>query len=414
MSREFRPLRILITNNTLAYRAGSEMYVRDLAIALMKRGHFPVAYSPVLGQVADELRDHTIPVIDDLGVMDAAPDIIHGHHHHETMTAMMRYPDTPAILVCHGWVPWEEEPFAHPNIMRHVAVDALCRERLLTTRGIEPARVGMIHNFVDCERFGTVRDLPEQPRRALVFSNYANDVPAAIREACEAAGIAEIDIAGSGSGRSIADPGTTLCEYDIVFAKARAAMEAMASGCAVVVTHHAGLAGMVTSERLPALRSLNFGIRTMQSQRLSAETVARELALYDRSDAARVTVWMREHAALDVAVDAWLETYDAALADWPDARSRRSDKDLLRAGSDYLRSLASVLKSARQNAAQSDSARARAERLTAQLQASLARAGEGDRLRAEVRRLEAALEARDGETSGSRPRQQQPDEDAPD
>ena len=45
-------LRILLTNNTLASRAGSELYLRDLAIELIKRGHFPIAYSPLLGDVA--------------------------------------------------------------------------------------------------------------------------------------------------------------------------------------------------------------------------------------------------------------------------------------------------------------------------------------------------------------------------
>jgi hypothetical protein len=38
-------LRVLITNNTLAGRAGTELYVRDTALELLKRGHSPIAYS---------------------------------------------------------------------------------------------------------------------------------------------------------------------------------------------------------------------------------------------------------------------------------------------------------------------------------------------------------------------------------
>src|SRR5205809_375952 len=49
-------LRILITNNSLAMRAGSELYVRDLATALLARGLTPIAYSTELGDVARELR----------------------------------------------------------------------------------------------------------------------------------------------------------------------------------------------------------------------------------------------------------------------------------------------------------------------------------------------------------------------
>ena len=98
-------LRILITNNALAGRAGTELYVRDVALSLLARGHRPVAYSATLGEVAQELRAATIPVIDDLNSMSVAPDIIHGQHHLETMTALLRFPGVPAVYFCHGWLP---------------------------------------------------------------------------------------------------------------------------------------------------------------------------------------------------------------------------------------------------------------------------------------------------------------------
>src|SRR5581483_5418394 len=124
-------LRVLITNNTLATRAGSELYVRDLATALLERGHQPVAYSTVLGEVAEELRMATIPVVNDLDLLAVKPDIIHGQHHFETMTALLRFPSAPAIYVCHGWWPWEETPPHFPRIRQYVAVDYTCRDRLV-------------------------------------------------------------------------------------------------------------------------------------------------------------------------------------------------------------------------------------------------------------------------------------------
>src|SRR5207237_6736320 len=42
-------MRILLTNSTLADRSGSELYLRDLAIALRKRDHHSIAYTPLLG-----------------------------------------------------------------------------------------------------------------------------------------------------------------------------------------------------------------------------------------------------------------------------------------------------------------------------------------------------------------------------
>src|SRR5688572_6673820 len=113
-------MRILITNNTLATRAGSELYVRDLAIELRRRGHEPIAYSPLLGAVAEDLRAATVPVTNDLGTIRLRPDIIHGQHHLETMTALTHFPGVPAINVCHGWIPWQEIPLQHPRIGRYV------------------------------------------------------------------------------------------------------------------------------------------------------------------------------------------------------------------------------------------------------------------------------------------------------
>src|SRR5215470_13196513 len=98
-------LRVLITNTWLYARAGTELYVRDLATALLACGHSPIVYSPVLGAVATEIRAATVPVVDDLDAIGVAPDVIHGHHHLETLSALLRFPGVPAIFVCHGWLP---------------------------------------------------------------------------------------------------------------------------------------------------------------------------------------------------------------------------------------------------------------------------------------------------------------------
>ena len=56
-------LRVLITNHTLAGRGGTELYLRDTAMELVKRGHTPIAYSSILGEVARELEAANIPVV---------------------------------------------------------------------------------------------------------------------------------------------------------------------------------------------------------------------------------------------------------------------------------------------------------------------------------------------------------------
>ncbi len=345
-----RGLRILLTNNTLSWRAGSELYLRDVAIELIKRGHFPIAYSPLLGDAAAELERATVPVIDDLAKLSQPPDVIHGQHHLETMTAVLRFPRTPAIYICHGWLPWEELPPLFPTIAHYVAVDELCRERLLTTKGISPHNVRVIRNFVDTTRFTQRRGWATRPRSALIFSNSAaldDSRTRAIKRACAAFGIDRVDILGIHSGNPHQAPEQVLAEYDIVFAKARCAIEAMACGAAVIVADHAGLAGMVTSDDFEHLRSLNFGVRTLQAQTITPENILAELARYDAQDAERVSDLIRAESCLTSAVDDWLSLYQQAIADADRRNAVLSPfaTEQMSAASQYLRFLAPAFKS---------------------------------------------------------------------
>ena len=129
-------MRVLITNNTLDWRAGSELYVRDVAVGLLRRGHQPVAFSTRLGAVAEDLRAATVPVVDDPARLAEPPDLIHGHHHLETTVAMLHFPGVPVVSFCHGWLPWEECPPVSPRIRRYVAVDEVCRERLVAEHAV--------------------------------------------------------------------------------------------------------------------------------------------------------------------------------------------------------------------------------------------------------------------------------------
>lgn len=133
-------LRVLITNHMMSRRTGTELFARELALDLLRRGHTPVVYTNELGEVASSLRAATVPVTDDLNTLASPPDIIHGQHHVETMTALLHFREAPVLFYCHGWLPWEERPPRHPRIYRHVAADDTCRDRLLWEGGISEER----------------------------------------------------------------------------------------------------------------------------------------------------------------------------------------------------------------------------------------------------------------------------------
>ena len=309
-----RPISVLFTNNTLGGRFGSEIYVRDVALELLRRGHRPIAFSLVLGDVAAELRRATIPVVDDLTRLAEAPDVIHGHHHLETLIATLAFPGTPVVNFCHGWVPWEEMPLHHPAVQRYVAVDEVCVDRLVREEGIARERVELLLNFVDLDRFQPRSPLPDRPRRALVLSNAATTTgyAAAIIAACRAADI-DVDVVGMAAGNPSEAPEVLLRGYDLVFAKARTALEALAVGCAVVATDAAGAGPLVTPDNYEGLRGHNFGIRELR-QPHDAAWYSAQINNYCARGAAAVSARVRAEAGLGLVVDRLIEMYGAAMS----------------------------------------------------------------------------------------------------
>jgi hypothetical protein len=328
-------LRVLLTNRSLVQRAGSELYVSEIATALLARGHSPLVFSPRLGPVAEALRAATIPVVDRLDAIAEPPDLIHGQHHLPAMAALLHFSQVPAVFVCHGWLPWEEIPPQFPRILRYIAVDYTTRERLVSEQGIAPERVEVILNFVDLARFRPRPPLPSTPRRALVLSNQASErtyLPA-VREACARSGI-EVDVAGVASGSPTERPEELLAGYDLVFAKARAALEALAVGTAVVLCDEAGAGPLVTSANLEQLRPLNFGIRALR-QPVEVDSLASQIALYDPADAAEVSRRVRATAGMDQAMDQIIGLYERVLAEHRERGDSSADEQG-RAAAAYL------------------------------------------------------------------------------
>ena len=309
LDKPMKGLNVLITNLTLATRTGTEVYVRDLALGLLRHGHKPIVYSPDLGEIAFELRSKSVPVVNDLTQVATTPDVIHGHHHPEALTALLQFPTVPGVLFCHDWSAWHDVPVKFPRILRHVAVDDTCFDRLVTMHGIPSEKARVILNFVDLDRFKSRLPLPNEPRRALVFSNAASEQTQlrAVREACRQMNIA-LDVVGAASGNSLERPEEVLGKYDLVFAKGKSAIEALAVGAAVILCDATGVGPMVTTDELSRLRRLNFGLRTLQSPIL-VDVLAQEISRYNPWDAAEVSRRMREEAGLDTALEKLIALY---------------------------------------------------------------------------------------------------------
>ncbi len=328
-------MKILITNYWLHDYTGSEVVARDLALELKRQGHQPVLFARKLGPVSRELTSHGIEVTSDLASLSTVPDVIHGQHHPVMVEALLHFPSVPGVWVCHDATSRFDEPFYFPRFLRYVAVDDRCRKRVESCPDIPASRIEVIWNAVDLERFRPRDPLPSKPGRALIFSNYATrhtHLPA-VRDACKRAGL-HLDVVGHGAGTAVPDPESVLPRYDIVFAKARCALEAMAVGNAVVLCDFGGAGPMVTSGNFDRLRRMNFGRRVLEKP-LRWDSLKPEMDRYDPAEAALVSQRVRSEGGLAEATHRWVELYASVLEEF---RKKSPDREgELRALAGYQR-----------------------------------------------------------------------------
>ena len=226
-------LRVLLTNITLASRTGTGSTCTTSPSRCSRRHRGGL--QPRWARSRTD-RAATVPVVSELAAVGSPPDVIHGHHHPQTMAALLRFPGVPAVFFAHDWNAWWDVPPRFPRIYRYVAVDDTLFDRLAFEQGLPPERLRVLMNAVDLTRFLPRGPLPPKPRRALLFSHTASRGQArrAVEEACRRLGIA-LEVTGAGAGRSTDRPQELLPRYDLVFARGRCALEALAVGTAVVL-----------------------------------------------------------------------------------------------------------------------------------------------------------------------------------
>ena len=297
-------LRVLITNIAMNGRTGTEIFTRNLAAGLLRRGHTPIVYSPELGEIAAELKSLGVPVLASIDRIREAPDVIHGHHVIQAGIAAMRFPATPALFVCHDFVAWHDSPPRLPGFVRYVAVGDATADRLTMEEGVPPEAMRIIENGVDIDRFRPGQAPPPVPRKALLVAKSREQVGPVAR-ACEMRGIA-LDVAGAAVGRTLETPEEVFPGYDLVFASGMTAIEALACHRPVIVCDGRGLAGFVDTNRYPGWRRQNFGLRTLV-QPLTPERLASEIDRYHPGEALAVGQRIRGESALD----GWIARYEA-------------------------------------------------------------------------------------------------------
>ena len=302
--------RILITNYVLDQGSGTEMYVFDLALALLIRGRLPIVYSPRPGMLFRRMQQLGICVVDNLSDIGAPPDVIHGNHTLETIAAAMRFPMCPALFVCHDCSTWYDTAPSLPNIVKYVGVDQACYDRLVFQHGVAPERLQIVPNGVDLARFPLRESLPAKPQSLLCFGHGNNH--AHVDVVRRAAPQLHVESIGSNTNRHIAEPGPWLAKFDIIMARGRSAREAIATGAATIVADATGVGEMVSSENYAFSQINNFGRRLLRNP-YSIESIRHAIDQYNAVDAWAVVGQHREQNSISAMVQSLVETYDQML-----------------------------------------------------------------------------------------------------
>jgi hypothetical protein len=301
---------VLITNLFLRGVSGTESHTRDLAIALAFRGCNVAVFTPDrLGPLAGQMRSVGVAVVRDPREVPFQPDVLHGNHNFALAIAMQAFPETPAIFVCHDATAWHDRAPKLPQVVRYFAVDELCRQRVCADLGLPSEDISIVGNSVDLGRFRARLSFPRQAQRAMIMNHLAcetNFVPT-IRAACEQQGI-ELTVFGAYSDNVTLTPELELLRNDIVFAKGRSAMEALACGCHVVLCGLEGIGPPITLENFQFLRSWNFGRKLLEFQH-SPELIAARIAQFDPDLNQAVSILARRELGLPQMIDTWLEHY---------------------------------------------------------------------------------------------------------
>ncbi len=118
-------------------------------------------------------------------------------------------------------------------------------------------------------------------------------------------------------------PENILNKYDIIFTSGMAAIEALASGAAVILCDGRGAFGIVTTSNYKYVQEHNLGLKTLESE-LSPEFVEDNINRYNREDAELVSRLVRQESQWKNKIVIWENIYLNAINKFQESPSNQS------------------------------------------------------------------------------------------
>jgi hypothetical protein len=245
-------MRFVLGDRSMRAVGGTVAHLVTLGEHLPKLGHQVIVYSPELGPFADYARRRGIDVRGELSELPRECDVVLAQDAMVVHDLADRYPDALMVFRVCGAHEFHTPPQAEGRVDL-VLVLADRYARLAEACAIR-APLLRLRVPIDTDRLVPDGAIRARPRRAMVLGNYPDRVRA-VGEAWERRGL---KVAYVGGPRARFDVAQALHGVDIVVAKSRAALDAMACGRAVYVYDTFGGDGWVTPETYPAMEADHF------------------------------------------------------------------------------------------------------------------------------------------------------------
>jgi hypothetical protein len=264
----------VLANRILIHPGGTEVHLVTVGEQLMRLGHEVVLYAPELGPFADHARRRGLDVCGSLRELPEQCDVVFAQDGIVAYELAERYPEALSVFRICGDVYDFQLPPQLEGVVDLVVVLSGRYERLAAAIAVS-VPVVRLRVPVDVNRLVPLGPLRERVERAVLLGNY----PARDDLVQSAWGPAGVDVRRVGFTDHAYDVAEAIADADVVVAKSRAALDAMACGRAVYVLDVFGGDGWVTPERYPALEADHFAGQATERV-LDAASLAADLAGY--------------------------------------------------------------------------------------------------------------------------------------
>lgn len=274
-------MRIVFAIQSLGGFGGTESYVATVGDHLQRAGHDVWIYAVENGRFGEFAKSLGLRVCSTVEDLPDRIDAVLAQDAPASIEMLAARPDVPQAYIWHSELVDVQLP---PQLNGAIAVivalsgNAFRRINAMAVK----SSVVQLTQPIDVYRFVSMSPINERPRIALYLGNYLRGERARmLREACEMAGV-ELRFVGEFADGFDAAPESAINQADIVFAKSRAALEAMACCRAVYVYDEFGCDGWVTPENFETFAEGAFA-GNLTAHTVSVKSLAEDLGRYDAS-----------------------------------------------------------------------------------------------------------------------------------